>query len=259
MRTGGRYVWRFLVLGAIINAAGCAQFIDRVTSRDFKAKELIATPDPLAELRTNQDGDARVRAMRALKEPAKDGRSPDEQNEAIRQLSQAATSDSRPLCRLAAVEALGRFEDSRTVEPLIAAYHQADAMVPDVASAIRSEVMTALGKKKTPEALGLLVKVAGDVKPEATSMGVEQAGFARVSAADSTTDRDLRLAAVRALGEAKNPAAIGTLLPLLKEKDVAIRNCAHDSLQAITGRKDLPPDHAVWERVLQQPNSSRPR
>lgn len=234
-------------------AMGCAQFIDKVTSRDFKVRDLVSSPDPLTELRKNPDGDARVRAMRALKEPRKNGGSPDEQDEAIRLLSQAATADSRPLCRLAAVEALGRFEDPRTVEPLIYAFHQAEPMVPDVSNAIRSEVMIALGKKRTPEALGLLVKIAGDAKTETKDSATQQASFTSRSPnlmGDSVTDRDLRLAAIRALGDAKDPAAIPTLLPLLKEKDVAIRNRAHESLVAITGRKDLPVDAGVWERVL---------
>ena len=40
----------------------------------------------------------------------------------------------------------------------------------------------------------------------------------------------------------------------LVERDVALRDCAHNSLQVSTG-KDLPPDAKQWEAVLHQPNS----
>jgi hypothetical protein len=239
-------------MATCLAAGGCmSKFIDNVTSRDFRMKDLVSSPDPMTVLRQSQDGDARAKAMRELKEPIKNGRSPDEQDEAFKILAQSATSDSRPLCRFAAVDALGRFEDRRCVDSLIHAYHQADAMESVVANAIRSEVMAALAKKDSAEAIGLLAKVAGNHAAESPKSDVRQAGFSsEAGPGDHVTDRDLRLAAIHALGQSKDPAATKVLLPLLKEKDVAIRNRAHEALQAITGRKELPVDFVVWEKVL---------
>ena len=49
--------------------------------------------------------------------------------------------------------------------------------------------------------------------------------------------------------------ATEALLHVLQgEKDVALRDCAHRSLQLATG-KDLPPDAKQWEAFLRQANT----
>jgi hypothetical protein len=99
-----------------------------MTSRRFREKPYettFGTEDPLTVLRQNPDGEAKVRAMRKLKEPAANGRPQAEQDEVVQILTDAATSDPSPWVRVAAIDALGRFKDPRTVETLALAFYQA--------------------------------------------------------------------------------------------------------------------------------------
>ena len=112
---------RLLVLGGPtilgLALAGCAHFWDDVTSRDFKVSDLYTSSDPMTVLRTKQDdGDALAKAMRSLKEPNKNHGSEQDQNEAVQILAQAATSDPRPLCRLAAIDAMAVALDRFRIE-----------------------------------------------------------------------------------------------------------------------------------------------
>jgi hypothetical protein len=74
------------------------------------------------------------------------------------------------------------------------------------------------------------------------------------SVGTNETDRlDVRLAAIRALGNYKDDtAAARALVGVLRtEKDVAVRGRAHESLVKITGR-DLPPDGQAWADWLEK-------
>lgn len=253
---------RFLILSGVgvvgLALAGCATFWDDVTSREFKVRDLYSQPDPMTVLRSqSQDGDTLSKAMRRLKEPRKNGGSDRDQDEAMQILGTVATTDTRPLCRLAAIDALGRFEDPRATAPLIQAYHNAGAgpFVPDHANAIRTQSLAALAHKNQSEAISLLVQIA-TTKPNDKPSPVQQASFnddilrRAAGTSDLQAQRDIRLAAIRALGESRAQQAIPHLLPLLQEKDVAVRDRAHLALQAISGLKDVPADSQAWQNAL---------
>lgn len=256
-RTGWRAT--LLTAGALgLASGGCAHFIDEITSREFKVKNLFVSPDPIVVLRESQDGDARAKAMQNLDEPAAHGK-PELQDEVMQYLTDAATTDPRPLCRLAAIDALGRFNDPRCADVLLRAYQTASEFTTDIANPIRCEAMTALGKKNSPEGLALLTQVAttpraatrnSDVKLASFDGGAELDRLLGSYDPDSQAARDARLAAVRALGATKNPQVIPTLLPLLSEKDVALRDRAHEALQNITGKKNVAPNPEAWRAAL---------
>lgn len=260
MRRGMRWRWGLAVgCGLILSAGGCAHFVDEVTSREFKLKNLVSHPDPVTTLRSSTDGDARARALHHLKEPAKHGGGPAQQDEIMQILTESAVGDPRPMCRLAAISALGRFEDPRAATVLLQAYQGASSFPTETANPIRCEAMTALGKKNSSEGLSLLAQVATTVKAPATKPGVKLAGFEEEQELnkllgqydpDSQAARDARLAAIRALGASKNRQAIETLLPLMAERDIAIRNRAHEALQTITGKKDVAKTPEAWSAAL---------
>src|SRR5262245_1620762 len=109
MRRGMR--WRALLAlggGFVLTASGCATFIDDITARDFRVRNLVHRQDPMTVLRTSTDGDLRAQAMQRLKEPLKNRGSQAEQDEIVQFLTESATTDPRPVCRLAAIEALSR-------------------------------------------------------------------------------------------------------------------------------------------------------
>jgi hypothetical protein len=246
---------------ASVGLAGCATTVDTLTSRKFRQKpfETLFKPgDPLTVMRTSPEGDERAAAMRRLKEPLLDGRTPEEQNEAIQLLSTAATADPSPVVRVAAVDALGRFQDERAVGILTAAYHQASGVggqgpravssaerlalsgptgfAPEMVTIIRTRTVESLAGTGRAEAVPVLTRVATGQDDE----GPEP-------------DRDVRLAAVRGLAKLRVPesaVALSRVLSAEKGKDPALAGRAHEGLVSLTGQSH-PADPEQWQAVVQ--------
>ena len=109
------------------------------------------------------------------------------------------------------------------------------------AAMIRAQAMTALGETRNPAAVELLARVVREPPAEGPD-------------SDRQLTLDVRVAAARALANFTEYQATEALLHVLQtERDVALRDCAHKSLQAATG-KDLPLDAKQWEVVLRQGN-----
>lgn len=276
-----------LILGSAASVAlglgGCAGTYDTLTSQRFKERPfhtLFSSDDPMYVLENVQEGDDRVRAMKKLKEPRENGGSAADQDKAIAILQESATTDKRPLCRLAAVEALSRFKDPRAGSILITAFQNApfdtpgapsatsditptasfggvktavSSFTPGTVTSIQCLVLQSLGEQRSPDSLNLLLRVAaaptekklpkpGGIEAAGASVGLD-AAF-RSSEADPI---DVRLSAIRSLGNYKgDPNAAQALISILRvEKDVALRGRAHESLTKITGQ-DFPPNAAAW-------------
>lgn len=221
-----------------LGICGCATW-DDITSREFKVKNLFAQPDPYVVLRESTDGDARAKAMRRLKEPSRHGGSAEEQDAAVMLLTRAASTDSRALCRLAAIGTLADYKDPRAVAGLKDAFYQATAFPPEMATRIQCQSLAALGKTKNPEALELLVIAVKQPPAEGADLEKQQV-------------MDVRVAAARALANFRDPQVTDTLVQVMRtDKDIALRDRAHESLVATTG-KDLPPTAKAWEDYIQQ-------
>jgi hypothetical protein len=245
---------RWLAAGLTgLSLCGCVTWED-VTCRDFHVKDMWAKPpDPLMVLKDSTDGDKRAKAFRALKEPNLNGGSPQDQDFELSLLRTASREESRYYVRLEAVRKLGEFKDPRAVPALIDAYWSADSLMgkdgrdhtvtKGLISTFRCEVLRGLGNKRGPDSTGdpaaadLLVKVVS--QPEAK--GAEE---------DVRMVLDERIAAARSLKSFPQYRSTEALLAVLKnDKDVALRDCATDSLQACTG-KNLPGDYVVWDEFL---------
>lgn len=283
---------RLILSGAAIAAlglGGCAGTYDMVTSQRFKERPfhtLFTSEDPVYVLENVQEGDDRVRAMKNLREPKEHGGSTADQDKVIAILQVTATTDKRPLCRLAAVGALSRFKDPRAGTILITAYQNApydsptapgaapeitatasfagikgaiSSFTPETVTGIQCLVLQSLGEQRGPDSLNLLIRVAaattektlpkpGEVEAAGASVGLD-AAF-RSSEADPI---DVRLAAIRSLGNYKrDPAAAQTLIAVLRvEKDVAVRGRANESLCKITDQ-DFPPDANAWSAWMEK-------
>ena len=209
---------------------GCANFWDDVTSRDFHVRSLWTRSEPpLVVIRTSTDGDARANAMVALKEPRRSGGSDADQEDAVRLLTTAATGDPQPLCRMAAIQALGRFQDPRAVPALISAYEAAGQLPAEVAGPIQSRALASLGETHQPAAVNFLVQSANKRLP------------ADANDRDRQRARDNRLAAVRALRNFDRSTEVADAMARLAqaEKDVAVRDRARETYAKVTG-VDLP-------------------
>jgi HEAT repeat protein len=221
---------------AWLGLCGCVGFWDDVTSRDFDVATLFVKPHPLVVLRDSQDGDAKAKALRALREPSQYGGTREEQEVVVKVLVGFAVSGP-PVCRLAAIESLGRFQDPRAVPALTDAYYSADSFSPEIATVIRCQALTAMGETHSPATIELLARVAR--QPATKGSGQEK-----------QQTQDERMAAVRALGKFSQYQSTETLVYVLgSEKDVALHDLAYASLQQATG-KDLPPDPKAWDDLL---------
>jgi len=239
---GGRLVG-LAVLGASL--CGCASFWEQMSRRDISVtqrfNEYWSTPDPLVVLRDSKDGDLRAQALRSLKEPRRNGGNAQDQEAILRILTAAATTEPQPLCRAAAVHALGNFTDPRAVPALIDAYYKATTFAPETATVVQCEALAALGKTKDPAAVELLTRV---VRAPSPAFDVPEA--------DKQQEQDRRTAAARALGNFSHYQATEALLYVLKnERDAGLRCRASEALAQATG-KNLGDDPAAWDRVLNE-------
>jgi hypothetical protein len=232
-----------------LSLGGCALSWDEVTSRDFHVKDVFSKPDdPLTVLHDSKDGDKRAHAFRALQEPKFHGGSDHDQDFVLEVLAEASRSESRYWTRLEAVRKLGEFKDPRAAPALIEAYYKADTLLTndrsadpnqakELISTFRCEVLAGLGKIGNPAAVTFLAKRVS----EPSAVGPEN---------DMRRALDERIAAARALKSFPQYQSTEALLSVLKtEKDVALRDCAAESLQACTGKK-LPADYAAWDDFL---------
>jgi hypothetical protein len=238
-RNSGRLLaWLGWLAALSVGVAGCASFWDDVTSRDFAFKDLFSKPNPMLVLRDSTDGDLRAKALRSLKEPIRNGGTAKDQDAYVQILTTAATTDKEPLCRTAAIKSLAQFKDKRAVEALIQADQRADRdFSRDLSTVIRQQALTALGETGDPKACEWLILVA-------------RAGAKEESDVEKQQTLDVRLTAIRSLGKYNQTQATEALLHLLKtEKDVAVRDRAHESLQVATG-KSLLADPKAWENLL---------
>jgi len=266
---------------------GCTGTWDTITSRNFRKDPFNTTyhmwhpEDPMVVLRADppRDGDERAKAMLRLKEPLAIGLSQRDQDEVVDMLARTATKDASPVLRIAAIEALGRFEDARAPAILMTAYQKSHGrpegvpdpvqpppaiqltggsagrmpgraastipftgptgFAPDTVEAIQCRTLESLGRTSRAEVVSFLASVAVGPKGDSAPAGAD--------------DRDVRLAAVRGLGRCRQPEAVVALAQVLaaeKGKDTAIIGRAHDGLVHLTG-KHLPADPQKWDAVVQ--------
>jgi len=262
----GRFVPSRRLIGMVLivlTMSGCANFWDDVTSRDFHFGEFVRKPNPFLVLRDSDDGNKRARAFRSIEEPKQHGGSDRDQDAVVNILTAAATTERQPLCRLGAIEALGHFQDPRAVAALQEAYFNAgnfpkekgasgvneglfggSAVSSPLVLQIKCQAIASLGQTGNPEAIPFLVKILNS--PPASKETAE---------GERQQTMDERVAAARALGNFKDYKAIETLVHVLQtDKDVALLDRAHDSLEACTGRK-FPPDIQDWGPILHPENS----
>jgi hypothetical protein len=226
-------------------AAGCG-FWDDFRGRDYSIKAYFVKEDPLALLQST-DGNKRARALGMLAEPLQHGKTQREQDFCVQVLTDAATRDKQSWCRLQAIKTLGTYKDPRAVAALKEAYYKSEVFAPDQRLVLRIQAINSLGETASPDAVDLLASI---VKAPKLEVG-------KSSEAEKQMDLDERIAAAAALSRFKNSAATDALVQVLRgEKDVALRDRAHESLQAATGKK-LPAEAKAWEDLLYGENAPR--
>lgn len=142
------------------------------------------------------------------------------------------------------------------------------------ATAVATRLQEAFPGEDDPQLRGELVRLAGSLPPEAAWPIVElglrdespdvliqacrvvakakmdQAVGLLAELAEGATDEDVRQAAIKALGQFKDPIATQALGKALQDRDPAIQYLAIRSLRAITGQ-DFGYDVAQWLAFLE--------
>ena len=237
IRQGRRWL---IVLGALLmSLTGCQHFWDDITAHSpeggfrndmaFRWHLLTHKDDPLVVLRDSHDGDFRARAYRELKEPKQHGGSDQDQDNMVKILSVAAKTEHSPVCRVAAIETLGHFKDPRAADALVDAF-TSPMNFGDKSPVVRIAVIRSLAEVGDPKGVGVLT--------QALAFGPEL---------------DVRITAAEALGKFQTSESTTALLRVLKnDKDVALRYQANQSLEKITGKKEMHPDAGEWEGYFRQ-------
>lgn len=154
-------------------------------------------------------------------------------------LTETATNDQQALCRIAAIDTLGRFEDPRAVQALVDSYYRAGTFPPETAVLIRCQALRAMGETHNPAAIDHLALVVREPAVEGSEEEKQQA-------------LDIRLAAARTLGNFNQAKAAEALAGVMQsERDVALRDRVRDSLQACTGQR-IPDDFQNWNGLVQE-------
>jgi HEAT repeat protein len=224
----------------LLSAGGCAPFWDEVLSRERDIHGYFHPPDPLVVLKDSTDGERRARALSALNEPNQHGGKAEDQEVYVKILTTTATTDRDPLCRLAAIRTLGGYKDPRAAKALDDIF--ANTKLPftqDFNNTIRQTALRSIEQVGSEESRQRLITIARQPSPaqDASSMDRQQI-------------QDEKLIAIRALGKYHQTECLETLLSIMEtEKDVALRDRAHQSLQTATG-KTLPAEPQVWRTAL---------
>jgi hypothetical protein len=247
-RALGRSRWLLGAAAALVGLGGCGSFDDFSIKRAFREpREVLAEmrdpEEPLEVVRKSKDGNLRARAIKCLKEPLANGGSQKDQDVYVSVLNYTAANDAQALCRMAAIDVLRQYKDPRVADGLKDAYYRAGSFDAYVANVLRCQALAAMGETAQPASVETLVRVLREPPAE----GPDQ---------DRQQKLDERMAAARALGHFTQEQATAALVDVLrKEQDVALRACAHESLETATGR-ELPADAAVWAEYLSNPGAS---
>jgi hypothetical protein len=200
-------------------------------------KYRFTKPDSLVVLDKSDNCNDRCWALRAMEEPAQHGGTQDDQERYIKVLTAVAKGDRDPVCRLQAVRMLGRYKDPRAVPAIQEAYWSAKVFPAESAKVLRQQVLTSLGQSGDPSARELLIQVA-------------RAGAKEETQEEKLQTLDLRLSALRGLGNFKQSDVAEALYHVMAtEKDVALKDRACLSLQTVTGTY-LPADPQKWDKLL---------
>lgn len=222
-RTASHWRWAIVGLLSFIGLAGC-EALDLTDPGRFWPFQKEPFTDHVPGVSTPRE---RLEALKRLSERA--GRAGPEEKERIAGgLAQAYRQEEDAALRAEIVRTLGRYPSAAALQVLRQA-------VTDSEAEVRKAACEALGLQGGPEAVELLASlVRGDM------------------------DADVRLAAVRALGQTKDQRAKEALKYALSEGDPALQRQAMLALREITGQ-DFGGNVKKWREYLEGGNPAPER
>jgi hypothetical protein len=217
-------LWLVLALCLSVGfAAGCAQFKNPLVDSEgrwftYRDKDDKKDKDAGPKIPTPRQ---RMEEMKeTVKKVEKKELTPEQQETYAVHLAQVIRDEDDPLIRQQILRTLAVFPGTTSSDVLTAGIKDNDRDV-------RVTCCEAWGKRKGPEATQILS-----------------------GAATSDTDIDVRLAALRGLGEVGDVSVVPTLGTALENSDPAVQHRAVESLKKVTGKK-LGDDVDAWREYVQ--------
>ncbi len=205
----------------LILLSGCAQTFDSTTN--FLSSPWKKKPEELLNVKTPDD---RVKELKELAKAAKK-KTPEEQQRSSDELAKEIQKESDPMLRRQILRTLAEFPTPVALNVLKAGLRDGDADVRVVAC-------QSLGKRGGKEAVQELSGIVG-----------------------SDTNLDVRIAAVRAMGQTKDATATSVLGDVLADPDPALQYRAKESLRLVSGR-DYGDDVQAWRQYAKTGQSDAP-
>ena len=203
-----------------IGAAGCAEFGGAPSWGPFGSQATDGLPGVVPP-------QERIATLRKLAQRAP-GANPEKKQRVSAQLAEAIRSEEDPAIRGEIVHALGEYPSAEADSVLRAALSDPDKDVRQMACA----AWAGRGDAEAATVLGGVLR--------------------------SDIDTDVRLAAARALGQTKHPAAVAALGEVLEDRDPAMQYRAVKSLRKITG-EDFGNDVNQWRQYVRGDLPKPPR
>ena len=188
-------------------------------TRPFREK----TPEEALNIKTPDD---RVKELRELAKAAAK-HPPEEQERISRELAAEIKEEREPLMRRQLLKAIEPYPTQLALAVLVAGTNDSEVEVRRVAC-------ECLGRRGGVDAVRELSRVA-----------------------NGDTDFDVRVAAVRALGETKDQAAMPALAEALADNNPALQDRAVDSLRTISGR-EYGDNMEAWRELAKTGKSASP-
>jgi HEAT repeat protein len=199
--------------------SGCAETAGRINGI-FNRKP---TTEEILNIKTPDD---RIKELKELAKTAKK-KTPEEQQRISTELSKEIQRESDPLMRRQILRTLTNYPTPLATAVLVAALGDSDTEV-------RILACRSLGKRGGKDSVTELTRIVS-----------------------SDTSLDVRIAAVRALGETRDTSALPPLAEALVDPDPALQFRATAALREVSGR-DFGNDAQAWREYAQTGKSSAP-
>ena len=208
------------VCSCLVTVSGCAETaanFQSLVTKPFRAP----TPEEQLHVKTPDD---RVKELKALAKGA-EKKSPLEQEQITRELATEIKGERDPSMRRHLLRAIEPYPTSLAMAVLVAG-------ASDHAVEVRRVACECLGRRGGTDAVRELSRVV-----------------------NSDTDFDVRVAAVRALGQTKDQTALPALAEAVADGNPALQDRAVESLRTISGR-DYGDNLEAWQEFAKTGNSS---
>jgi HEAT repeat protein len=200
---------------------GCAETAERFTS--FGSRLMFRTPEQVLNIKTPAD---RIKELKKLAKAAPK-QPPAEQEKMVATLSAEYQNESDPILRRQLLRTLAVYPQTAAGAVVLGAVSDGDVET-------RRTACACLGIRGDKGAVTELTRLIG-----------------------SETNFDVRIAAVRALGQTGDPSALLPLSEAIIDPDPAMQARAHESLVSVSGR-DYGNDVQAWRQYAQTGKSDAP-